>query len=376
MKIEVITLHNVRNYGSALQTYATQKVLKEKGNDVEFIDYYRNDIIEKNLLNRWINNSSFFSKNIITKITGRILLGKSIKKQSKVFNAFLGKYINVTPQKYYSNDEIKSNLPKADAYCTGSDQVWNGEWNQGLELPYFLDFLPEDANRFAYAASFGRKDISEEELNQMKPLLKKYKAISVRESSGVALLERMEINDSKHVLDPTLLLNKNEWNELSVPIKYKKYILVYQLNTKNKEFDNYVKNAAKYYKLPVIRVSNVIYQKFKYGKLVLCPTVQEFLSYFLNAEYVITDSFHGTAFSINLNKKFVSIFPNKFSERLSSILKLTSLEDRQITDFNNYEILSKTIDYDRVNKVLEDERNKSKSYIDFALNKCGDGKND
>ena len=371
MKVEVITLHNIKNYGSALQTYATQKVFQDKGLDVEFIDYYRKDIIEKNLLNNWINNSSFFSKNILTKMAGRIFLGKSIKKQCVVFNSFLNKRIKLTKKKYYTNDEIKQELPQADIYCTGSDQVWNGEWNQGIERPYFLDFLPENAKRIAYAASLGRKSLEKEEENEIKPLLKKYKMISVREKSGINILNKMDIQNVEHVLDPTLLLNKNEWSELFVPIKQKrKYILVYQLNTKNPKFDKYVKDVSKKLKMPIIRISNVYYQAFKYGKFIFCPTVEEFLSYFANAEYIITDSFHGTAFSINLNKKFVSIFPNKFSERLMSILTLTGLEERQVKNFSELDLVTQDIDYSRVNSIIDNERNNSKKYIEKAIESC------
>ena len=144
MKVEIITLHNVKNYGSVLQTYVTQQVLKELGYDSEVIDYYREDLIEKNILQNRLNSSSIFSKNIITRMIGRIFIKKDIKNQSKKFNKFISQYLKITPKSYYSNEELKEDLPKADIYCTGSDQVWNGEWNNGIEKAFFLDFVPDD----------------------------------------------------------------------------------------------------------------------------------------------------------------------------------------------------------------------------------------
>ncbi len=375
MKIDVITLHNVKNYGSVLQSIATQTILEKKGYEVEFINYYRNNLIDDNILKNKLENSKFFSMNCITKLIGKIVLPKTINKQIRVFNKFVKEYIKVTKDTYYSYEELEKNVPKADIYCTGSDQMWNAEWNNGIERAFYLDFLPDETPRFALSSSFGRNEIKDEdEEKEVARMLKKYKAISVRESSGVNILNKMGIKDAEHVLDPTLLLDKNMWQEFvegkELAKKEEKYILVYQLNMDNKEFDEYVKKLSKEKKLPVIRVSINNYQKFKYGKLVATPEVLDFLDYFLKAEYIITDSFHGTAFSINLNKKFICIFPKKFSARLQSILELTGLEDRKLKNNHNVNQIDNEIDYDKVNEILEKERNKTNNFIDRALELC------
>ena len=278
----------------------------------------------------------------------------------------------MTKDKYYSFEELKDNIPEADIYCTGSDQMWNSEWNHGIEKAFYLDFLPDKAPRFAFASSFGRKEIPQAEEDEVKNMLRKYKAISVRERSGLNILNKMGIEYVEHVLDPTLLLDKNVWKKLISDnvLEKKKYILVYQLNMKNKEFDQYVKKLSKNKKIPVIRVSINNYQRFKYGKLIDTPKVLDFLNYFLNAEYIITDSFHGTAFSINLNKKFICIFPKKFSERLQSLLELTNLKERKLKNYKDINQIDEEIDWKKVNTILDLERKKTNDFIDKALKLC------
>lgn len=369
MKIDLITLHNVKNYGSALQTYATQTIFQNMGLDVEVINYYRKDLIDENIVENRINTSSVFSKNTFTKFLGKIFLEPSVKIQCEKFNDFLTKRINLTEKKYYSNEELKENMPEADIYCTGSDQVWNSDWNNGIEKPFFLDFVSDDKKKISYASSFGKEALDDTEIEITKEMLKKYKNISVREKSAKKIIEEtLGIKDVEHVLDPTLLLNRYEWEKLKTDIKHKgKYILVYQLNSKNPEFDKYVKELSKYKKIPLIRISNVSYQKFKYGKFVYCPTVEEFISYFMNAEYIVTDSFHATAYSINFNKKFLCIFPKKFSTRLQSILDLTNLQNRKVINFNRFDNVDEKINWDNVNRVIEQERKKSMLYLKKAI---------
>lgn len=368
-KIDVITLHRVKNYGSALQTYATQKIIKRLGYDCEIIDYYRKGQKESEVLEYAINGSHIFKKNMITRQMGKIFLGASIKKQIKIYNDFYSKNVKLTKKKYYSLEELKNDVPEADVYCTGSDQVWNSDWNKGIDKAFFLDFVPNGKRKVAYAASFGKEQLDNFEIDETKQLLSKYDCIGVRESSAKRIIEDLNISKKvEHVLDPTLLCSKEDWMELKVDIPHKdKYILVYQLNSRNKKFDRYVKELSKYKKLPIIRVSNVGYQKYKYGKFVNCPTVEEFISYFINASYIVTDSFHATAYAINLNKQFIDIFPPKFGTRLQSILDLTNLQSRKVIDFNNFELIDEKIDYAKVNEILESEREKSLNFLKNAI---------
>ena len=365
MKISIITLHNIKNYGSALQTYATQCKFEQYGMDVEIVDFNRKGTSDDELLEALVKRSKF-GKNFFTRILYREFQRPNVKKGCSVFNEFLKKYINLTPNKYHTLAELRANIPSADIYCTGSDQVWNSGWNEGILEEFFLEYAPKGSRCITYASSIGKDKLDDWELNRTKELLRKYNAISVREASAVKILSDMSIK-SVQVIDPTLILDTNQWEKIiDKPVIKEKYILVYQLY-RNKQFDKYANAVAKKMGYKLVRISYKYDQLLKKGKFIWMPKVTEFLSLFYNAEFVITDSFHGTAFSINFNKKFISIYPYKYSGRISSILKLTGLEERHLSDYKDFEIINKEIDYKRVNEILSNERKKTDQFLKFAL---------
>lgn len=368
MKVSVITMHYVKNYGSALQTYATQKYLEKLGCKVEFIDYWRNGYLDNQLLKDRLNSSKIYSKNFFTRIIGILLLYPSIRIKIKCFSKFLSKYINLSQKRYISYEELLENPPKADIYCTGSDQVWNSKWNNGIEKAYFLDFVPKGAKCISYSASFGKDKLDESEKAITKKMLAKYSYISLRERSALDILRDLGINNGVHVLDPTLMLNKKDWEELiDGPVIKEKYVLVYQLNSGDKRLDEYAKNFAKSKGLKLVRFTSAVHQCFKYGKTFLGRNVEDFISCLMYAEYIITDSFHATAFSINMNKKFITVYPKEFSTRLESILQLTNLEYRHVEDFTDYSIGDTPINYNLVNSILDGERALTDRYLKIAL---------
>ena len=140
--------------------------------------------------------------------------------------------------------------------------------------------------------------------------------------------------------------------------KEQKYVLVYQLHD-NKKFVEYAKKFAKKVKLPLLRICPSTQSIIRGGKPIILPTPQEFISYFKNAEYIVTDSFHGTVFSLIFNKKFVDILPNETSTRIISILELTNLKSRILKSYDDFSLIGKEINYNEVNKILQDERSKS-----------------
>jgi hypothetical protein len=364
MKISLITLHNIRNYGSVLQTYATQKMFSRLGFEVEVVDYYRKNIQDDVLVQKWIKSSHFWSRNLFLRLLGKMNITYSFKKQKIVFEAFLRKYINRTKIKYFHYESLLINPPKADIYCTGSDQVWNSIYNDGIDKAYYLDYAPANAYCFAYSASIGMEELYENEKDQIKQLLNKYQFISVRENSALSILKDLGIN-AELVLDPTLMLCKEEWEKLFDPKEsLEKYILIIQLNSLDSNFDRYVKNFASLKKMKVLRISTVFHQILKPGKLIFCPEVEEFLSLLYHTQYVITDSFHATAFSIIFNKQFTCIYPKNFSTRIENILRLIGLTSQNITDFKDFDILDHLINYDKVNSILERERNKSNRFLE------------
>lgn len=369
MKISIITRHAISNYGSILQTYATQKAINKIGHDSEIINYIREEEKGINIAKTFSKTSKLANKNIITKLIYIILQFPNLYLMDSRFSKYRNKYLKQTPVEYHSNKQLKENLPEADVYCTGSDQVWGNIGTAIYDPAYFLEFVPQGKKCITYAASFGKDKIEEHLIEKLPELTKKYSKLLIREDTGVDILQKYTNKKNiEQVLDPTLLLTKEEWNELGEKIKLKEnsYILVYQLHH-NKFFDEYLKKVSKLTKLPIIRINPSFYFKFKFGKFEYLPTPGQFITYFKNAKYVITDSFHGTVFSIIYNKKFVDILPNKTSTRIESILKLVGLEKRIIKNLDEVSWLDDRIDYKEINIKLASERKKSIELLRRAI---------
>lgn len=367
-KVEVITMHRIVNYGSVLQAYATQQIIKKLGYDIEFIDYYPERMHMMGMLKRIKNKKNIFKKSFFLRNIARIIILPSYIKRFFVFKNFIKDKLNLSEKTYYTYDDINKKLPIADIYCTGSDQVWNSGWNEKIDKSFFLDFgCIDNTKKIAYAASFGKDKLNENEIDKTKELLKKYKYISVREKSGVNILENLGIENSTNVVDPTLLLNKKNWESITSD-KYdnKDYILIYNLN-RNKKIDKYSKKISKQTGLKIKRLSYQFHEFYKIGNSCFIPNVSDFLSLIKNSKYIITDSFHAIVFSVIFNKEFFILYPDKYSTRLQSILELLNLEDRVIYDITDLKILNKKINYKSVNKKINVLKKESIEWLKDAL---------
>lgn len=365
-KIVVITLQRVPNYGSVLQAYATSKIIESLGYDVEFINYMPKRMTIVGMLINLKNKNKVLKKSILIRTIVRMIMLPSYLIRFKTFNKFTKARLKMTSEIYHSFDELKKNIPKADIYLTGSDQVWNSDWNGEIDKSLFLDFVPDNTECISFASSFGKSKLDDNEKKETKKLLKKYKKLSVRELSGKEILKKLGFN-AEVVLDPTLLLNFQDWNKLaSKKYNKKNYIFVYNLN-RNKNIDFYARILSKKMKLPIYNISYTLHEFYKTGKNKCSIPVEDFLSLVKNATYVITDSFHATAFSINFNVDFMIILPQKFSSRLESILDILDLKDRIVTDKTNLSLADKKIDYKKVNQKLEKERERSLNWLKKAL---------
>ena len=239
MKVDLLTLHCIKNYGSVLQTYATEQLLGDYFDEVETINFIRSDTADETLMDEWTRNDHG-----VKKMIKRVALTPMCNRYKAVFNSFLQKYVHTTEQKYYCDEDFKKYPITADAYCIGSDQVWNSSWNQGFLPAMFLAFAPDNAMKFAFCSSFGKTKLSEEEKKQASPLLDRLEYISVRESTALPVLESMGIKNGIHLLDPTLLLPSAFWDRIAAKrLVDHDYILVYQLNDGEK-FDNYAKELC------------------------------------------------------------------------------------------------------------------------------------
>lgn len=367
MKIGLITIYHVPNYGSVLQTFATQKVLEQMGHECVVIRYnYRNDEffakqgLKRNRLKEWqLDNIPFL--------------------KSGKLNRFRKKYLNFSKKFETYNDLEEFDWSSFDCFIVGSDQVWNTKFLHG-DPAFLLKFAPANKPRISLSSSFAMKSLPVEFHNLFRNELKKFKALSVRERNGVNIIQK-ELNISKDVeisLDPTLLLSREEWLSCVPRSSFKKkrpYILVYMW-TYAFEPRPYIFQVIEYYQKQM-SAEVVVLEGHRELQGLRCPfvdanrsSVQEFIDLFANADLVITSSFHGTAFAVNFGIPLISIVPNgDGDDRQSSLLRLVGADNSivkigdSINDINPY--------YNKVKvcEKLEKENIKTKDWINKVLKK-------
>lgn len=272
----------------------------------------------------------------------------------------------LTLSDHCDESNIDELLPSADVYLTGSDQVWNELGDGTLDPVFFWDGLTKTKNAkvVSYAASFGRGGIVKGYEERVGKWLSRYDAISVREDTGKQIVNGYGLS-CEQVIDPTLLLNKDDWLSVadSRPVRKKPYALVYNLHPDSEMLD-YVADKTRNSDLEVVSVCPTFRRRI--GKQVVLPSLPRFLALFRDAQCVYTDSFHGTAFCINLGTPFVEVFPKENAARNKSVLRLFGLEGRA---WDAYEgnAWDKDIDWKHVNAVLDSERVRSLSWLKNAL---------
>lgn len=361
MKIDIVTLHRAQNYGSVLQAFALQKQIEKLGHQAYILDYYPERYTNKGLLKRLKNKSSRFNNPLVLLIA-KLLIYPSYLRKGIQFNKFMH-YLNLEKPSFATNEEGMGRFTDADAYCAGSDQIWNSHWNEGVEKALFLDFVPKGKLCFSYAASIGLSNIPANEIDETKLLLDKFEFLSLREDKGVELVKELGRTDAVQCLDPTLLMSKEEWSQYADDsYKGKEYVLTYNLHH-DPEIDKCAKAIASKYHLQIRNISYNWHDIIRHGHLDWCPTVEGFLGLIKNAKYVVADSFHATAFSIIFEKPFVVITPEVASSRLSSLLKMLGLDDHNINKFTSLKVIEQPIDYIRVKSIIATKQRESISFL-------------
>jgi len=356
MRVSVLTIIGVENYGSLLQTIATQKKLEQYADDVQIINYLHNASLADLL--KGIRNP--------LRIPFRIY---RMFKYNKNFRKLNGKYIKLSKEAFTGEADFLSSQYDADIYFTGSDQIWNPACIQ--DIPFvlrFLSFIPDEKRRVAFSSSFGVERMDDERVAQSKEWIHRYQRISVREDSGVKILkEQYDYHNVVQLVDPTLALPPEFWRQCAPNAKkrpdYKRldYILIYAVYI-NKSFDDYAKELSNRTGLPLVRICPDVHQALRCGKSILIPPVFDFISLIDNARYVLTDSLHATMFSMSLNTEPICVCWEN-PGRIMSFLRLIGEESRAVSGYDDFGVLELPVDFARVNKILAGERERVDEFL-------------
>ncbi len=372
MKVCTITCHDVYNYGASLQAYALMKYLVNCGHDVKIIDY-KPDYLSNHYNLCSINNTNW-EKNILTKI---IYLALKMPgrlpglKRKKAFDHFTAKFLNKTEKRYESNEELKIDLPEADVYLCGSDQIWNTLHKNGKDPAFYLDFVPEGKIKASYAASFATDTIADENKPMVVQKVGRLDGIGVREKSGVELLKNLNIKKAVNVVDPAFLLTQEDWNIL-VEKEYKEnYILVYDFDDSQliKQIALNIRREKGY------KIYSVNPGKLKYAdQYFIYDGPETFVSLVKNARFIIGNSFHAAVFSIIYEKDFVIVNRNEaINTRMRDLLDDLKLNNRLVSgDYNMWELLA-NVNFKDSKRILNEKISLSKNYLSevLALKKRG-----
>jgi len=383
-KVGIITFyHNSENYGGLLQAYALVYKIKKLGYECEQISYegsnlpnlFIDKIVTKGVMKKIILIVPKKVKNFALNLKDKQKI-KSIQSglqlRSEAFENF--RLNRIPHSKTYNQKTINNSVANYDIFVCGSDQIWNPIWTDNS---YYLDFVPSNKIKISYAASFGVNQLSPLESKDISKIINRIDRISVRESEGKEILKEEFGLNAELVLDPTLLLKKQEWDALAeeVPINYK-YMFVYLLGDSIKHRKLIKKYAIKL-NLKIVYLPH-IFSKYCRNDENFADTdlydvgPEKFISLIKNADIIITDSFHGCVFSIIYEKKFWALkrhadeHASTMNSRLYSLFSLLGIKERIISEEKltiEPKLFNNEIDYIQCKKVLSICREQSLTYL-------------
>ena len=372
MKIGIITMHRVLNCGSALQAYALQNSLEKEGYNVEIIDYlYPNEYHRSfNKISNWKRAVSALEKLVLHPIrTIRRIYYRRLRQ--KDFQNFYDSYYNLSEIRYNTKEALIDNPPKYEVYISGSDQIWNPRYVHE-DTSFMLTFV-HDVKKVAYSSSFSVNMIPDKYKGIYAKALNEYSSLALREHSGCDIVKQLINKNSINVLDPTLLLSHSEWDQIARNSEIhidEPYLLVYVLGYSYNpypfiiDFVHSVQERTRF-KIVFLRFNESEIKKFKNYDVIRRIDPAIFLKLFSSAALVITDSFHGTAFSVNFNVPFYSIIPENgnVDNRIYSFLSELDALDRTIKLNSPIANLRINNDFSKINSNLERLRRVSLEYL-------------
>ncbi len=353
-KIGILTFHRAFNYGAILQAYALQNFLFELGIDNEIIDYKC-----EYMISRYQKTFRRTSSNPVKDFLWSLKTADGVKKSRITVKEFIEKHIKLSTP--YSASDIADAANKYAAFITGSDQVWSPTC-VGFDPAYFLTFAKPE-QKYSYAASIAVNQIPEDKKAEFTKRISDFSGYSVREKSGANIVKQLTGNDAVISIDPTFLLTKDKWSQLAETVTNEPYIFLFTVH-KPINLVDYALELAEKKNMKIIYLNCKNPVKNKHITYINPVTADKFVGLIKNAAYVCTNSFHGNAFSVIFDKKFVVETQNANSKNIRSqeLMEKLGLTDKILT--NTY---SPDIDepYDRafVEKTIAKERKASENYL-------------
>jgi len=355
-KIGIITFHKAVNYGATLQCFALYRAVKSTGYDCEVVDY---------LCDMYKHTDTFRGRlsGGVKKILEYILMYPTRSIRKKKIKEFMMQNTTLS-EKLYTPQNIADSNKIYDSFIAGSDQIWDLR-KTGNDFNFYLSFVKDAKKKNSYAASLG--EITPSVMACLSRELKDFNNISVREKDLQEAVELKTKRSAELLIDPTFLIDKMEWMEHAVIPKENNYILVFTL-AKSPDLLSFAKQLSQKTGLKIIYLS-VRAERPLHTKIVSTAGIGEFLGYFSNAKYVVTNSFHGTAFSIIMEKEFFIGLHREThmgNARLETLLDKFELKSRFLE--NNLELdLNKTIDYEIVLSRIKHEKEHAFTFLNKII---------
>ncbi len=361
-KTGIITFHFVNNYGGALQTFALQKYIAEEfGHDVRVIDYR----------NRFIQFTDFVRLFPVTPNSNEIAAGirtmTSRLRRLKRFDQFVKEHIGLT-RRYESIGALKKDPPVFDHYICGSDQIWNPTITLKPDPAYFLSFIGDPAKKTAYAPSFGNAGIPGRTRAEVRKLINRIGYVSVREESGQKLIRKITGKAVEKLIDPTFLIDREEWDKIAVMPQSVRpdepYILLYIMQQDDEVYE-YARRLKEQLGIKMVEISRYGYNPGFVDETVIDAGPGEFLGLFKNAACVCTNSYHGLAYSVIYEKDCCLVPCKRFTARIDNLLNLLGIDAHK--DSKEERAMMLSYDRDAVRKIIGKERERSRRFLQRAL---------
>lgn len=355
MKIGIVTFHFVNNFGGALQAYGLLQAINEMNKDevkvvdyrhgfIRFTDFVRIFPITTDIKEIWSGINTFKQR-----------LGRINK-----FHQFMNEYLNLS-EKYNSINKLEKLPLKIDKFVCGSDQIWNPIITLGVSYPYYLGFVKDKNNKISYAASFGVDDINNKYYYKVLKYLKEFKSISVREKKAVDLVKKITGENAQYHIDPTFLVSKEKWLDIAIKPKIEgKYILIYTMQKNNKVYE-YARKIKEILGYKVVDINKYGLKQDFVDEVIIDVGPREFIGLFEQSAFICTNSFHGLAFSLILEKDFFVVPSTRFNSRIGNLMGIFELE--LYSDVSTDIIEKQFYDRERIKKIIVKQKEKSIKYL-------------